>query len=175
MRCNFLHTLLQLFRRRMRNFRGQQKFRRRDISFQSLTYGLWLRLNQNNTKPGLNLPADILRKSYFLFLAERRSLERFHLLLNYSGFLIVHYVCNFEAVEYNRERRKCCLVYLAENGCGLILLLCLSPINESWREKKKKNFSPKKGARLQNEEKKQSRKEEQNSIDLQSFLFFNLF
>ena len=33
-----------------------------------------------------------------MFLAERRSLERFHLLLNYSGFLIVHYVCNFEAV-----------------------------------------------------------------------------
>jgi len=67
------------------------------------------------------------------------------------------------------------LVHLAENGCGLILLLCLSPINESRRERKKKNFPPKKWARLQNEEKKQSRKEEQNSIDLQSFSFFNLF
>ena len=47
--------------------RGQQKFRRRDISFQNLTYGLWLRINQNNMKPGLNLAADILRKSYFFF------------------------------------------------------------------------------------------------------------
>ena len=42
-------------------------------------------------------------------------------------------------------------------------------------EKKKNNFSPKKWAWLQNEEKKQGRKEEQNSIDLQSFSFFNLF
>ena len=91
--------------------RGQQKFRRRDISFQNLTYGLWLRINQNNMKPGLNLAADILRKSYFfffLFLATRRSLQHFHLLFNYGGFLIVHYVCDFEAIEHNCERRKSC-------------------------------------------------------------------
>lgn len=35
-----------------------------------------------------------------------------------------------------------------------------------------KNFSPK-GARLQNEEKKQNRIEDQNSIKSQSFLFFS--
>ena len=64
------------------------------------------------------------------------------------------------------------LVYLAENGCGLILLLCLRPNNESWGKKKKRNFSPK-GARLQNEEKKQNRIEDQNSIKSQSFLFFS--
>ena len=38
-------------------------------------------------------------------------------------------------------------------------------------KKKKRNFSPK-GARLQNEEKKQNRIEDQNSIKSQSFLFF---
>ena len=99
-----------------------------------------------------------------MFLAERRSLERFHLLLNYSGFLIVHYVCNFEAVEYNRERRKSCLVYLAENGCGLILLLCLSPINESWREKKKRTFPPKRGQGYRM--RKRNRAEKKSKIQL---------
>ena len=40
------------------------------------------------------------------------------------------------------------LVYLAEDGYGLILLLCLSPNKESWslkKKKKKKELSPKGG------------------------------